>query len=279
MGFDNRTYAAAVIDMAVKGFLVIRQVGVNYTLELADTGKASLLTDGERAVARALFGAGYHTRSIQVDNENHDRFSKARNALKETLKTEYRNATPYQCPAHGPGAGWVWSNNGRRSSRRTPGSGAFRGILPTGVVHGHRLECGAPGYLQPRPGLIPGHVHRVRFRGTVVLGREPVRRGWGRLLVASLRSAQKTLAAIGDLAAVALILIVGRLVSALHGGIANTLLMMESLERLEGETLPEIRRRAAGQEQGGRTRHGHPPDPTHFRHADTCLPRAVFHLL
>ena len=92
MGFDNQTYAAAVIDMAVKGFLKIRQVGKNYTLELADETKEPLLTRGEKALARALFGATFHTKTVAVDNDNHEKFSKARDSLKSALKSEYRDA-------------------------------------------------------------------------------------------------------------------------------------------------------------------------------------------
>ncbi len=55
MGYDNKAFTAAVINMAVKGYLKIKEgVGKEYTLIRTGAADANL-SDEERAVAKALF--------------------------------------------------------------------------------------------------------------------------------------------------------------------------------------------------------------------------------
>ena len=101
MGYDNKTFTSAVLDMAVKGFLKIEERAGIYTLSrtLAD-GQA--LTPEERAAANKLFDGG--RASINLQNANHVAVSAAMAALKAWLKTSEQKIYfvtngPYMIPA------------------------------------------------------------------------------------------------------------------------------------------------------------------------------------
>jgi uncharacterized membrane protein YgcG len=87
MSFDNKAFASAVLDMAVKGYLKIDERGGVYTL--TQTAKArQALSSEEQAAADQLFSQGS---SICLQNENHTRISKAISTLTAWLKhAEYR---------------------------------------------------------------------------------------------------------------------------------------------------------------------------------------------
>jgi uncharacterized membrane protein YgcG len=81
MGFDNKTFAAAILDMAVRGYLTIKQMAGSYTL--FQTGKdTGVLTQEEKQVAETLF-AGRD--QIWLHNENHVTIRAAMKALKKNL--------------------------------------------------------------------------------------------------------------------------------------------------------------------------------------------------
>lgn len=81
MGFDTKTFAAAILDMAVRGYLTIKQQAGSYTLYL--TGKdASILTADEKQVAEYLFPG---RDQIWLHNENHQIIQGALKALKKWL--------------------------------------------------------------------------------------------------------------------------------------------------------------------------------------------------
>jgi len=81
MGFDNKTFAAAILDMAVRGYLTIKEEGGSYTLHL--TGKDNrVLTPDERQIATYLFDGRYQ---IWLHQENHVEISGALKALKKSL--------------------------------------------------------------------------------------------------------------------------------------------------------------------------------------------------
>jgi uncharacterized membrane protein YgcG len=83
MGFDTKTFAAAILDMAVRGYLTIKQQAGSYTLYL--TGKdASILTPDEKQVAEYLFPG---RDQIWLHNENHQIIQGAIKALKKWLAT------------------------------------------------------------------------------------------------------------------------------------------------------------------------------------------------
>jgi uncharacterized membrane protein YgcG len=87
MAYDRKSYAASLVNMAVKGYLTIAEMAGIYTL--ARTGKSEReagLADTEEAIGRALFA----TRDfMELRQENHSRVSASITALKNTLKSEY----------------------------------------------------------------------------------------------------------------------------------------------------------------------------------------------
>ncbi len=86
MAYDRKAFAAALIAMAVKGYLKIIEGPDAYVL--TRTGKSeseSELAQTEAAVAHALFSS---RDSIVLKNENHDAVSRAITALRNMLKRE-----------------------------------------------------------------------------------------------------------------------------------------------------------------------------------------------
>lgn len=89
MGFDNEAFTAAIVNMAVGGFLTIEEdEDADYTL--IKTGETADLAPGERALARKLFSHGKKT--IQLEQKNHKRLQKAQKALRESLKNDFEKA-------------------------------------------------------------------------------------------------------------------------------------------------------------------------------------------
>jgi uncharacterized membrane protein YgcG len=84
MGFDHKAFAAAVLDMAVRGYLQIKEDGSDYTLMRQNA--AISLPDPEGRVAGKLFGGGS---SLKLERENHERLSAAIDALRENLQKEF----------------------------------------------------------------------------------------------------------------------------------------------------------------------------------------------
>jgi uncharacterized membrane protein YgcG len=81
MGFDNKTFSAAILDMAVRGFLTIKEQAGSYTLYT--TGKPdSVLTEDERAIAASLFNG---RNQIWLHNENHKPIRDSLKGLKNYL--------------------------------------------------------------------------------------------------------------------------------------------------------------------------------------------------
>lgn len=87
MGFDNKAFAAAILSMAVKGYLRIREEGKTYSLERKKDSTQGL-SPGEKQIANALFRQG-RSSFIELKQKNHDRFGKALRGLKQSLKNEY----------------------------------------------------------------------------------------------------------------------------------------------------------------------------------------------
>ena len=86
MGFDDKTFSAAILSMAVKGYLTIEEEAAGtYTLRKKDEGAA--LSLGEKAIARHLFAGGVD--EIALQKANHSKIAKARNGLRNWLRTEY----------------------------------------------------------------------------------------------------------------------------------------------------------------------------------------------
>ncbi len=81
MGYDDKVFAAAVIDMAVKGFLSIREKDGKYTLTKTG-GDPSKLSAEEKKIAAQLFQSGS---SIALEQKQHSRIAAAKNALRTSL--------------------------------------------------------------------------------------------------------------------------------------------------------------------------------------------------
>ncbi|WP_448384401.1 DUF2207 domain-containing protein [Desulfosoma sp.] len=103
MDFDQKTFAAAVVNMAVKGHLLIRETDDTYVL-VKKTGKKEQLTPGEKKISDALFDSGL--KEIALDNKHAAKFRKALEDLHKTLSQEYEKTyfftnSRYMIPALG----------------------------------------------------------------------------------------------------------------------------------------------------------------------------------
>ncbi len=85
MGFDHKSFASAVVNMAVKGFLNIQEEDGEYTLSKTGADE-SLLSKGERRIARKLFGGTDH---LVLDTANHRKIGNAVEAFKKRLKIDF----------------------------------------------------------------------------------------------------------------------------------------------------------------------------------------------
>ena len=85
MGYDDRVFAAAVIDMAVKGYLKIEDRDGTYTLTKQPGATVKLAAD-EQKIAAQLFRSGG---TIALERKNHSAIGAAKNALKSALALAY----------------------------------------------------------------------------------------------------------------------------------------------------------------------------------------------
>jgi len=86
MGFDDKTFTAAIVSLAVKGAVTISE-SADKTYTLTKTGEEKHLSAGERAVYRKLFSHGRG--SIELKQTNHKKLGAAQKALREWLRTEF----------------------------------------------------------------------------------------------------------------------------------------------------------------------------------------------
>lgn len=84
MGYDNKTFAAALVNMAVKGYLSITMEGKYFILN--KTAEAAQLSLGESAIARSLFK---NKNQIVLKKKQHSTISKAIEAHKKALIRDY----------------------------------------------------------------------------------------------------------------------------------------------------------------------------------------------
>ncbi|MGZ5960735.1 MAG: DUF2207 domain-containing protein [Rhizomicrobium sp.] len=87
MSYDRKSFAAALINMAVKGFLIVSQEGSTYTL--TRTGKSEVqcgLSGSEIAMSDALFTGP--TDSIELKQTHHTKIQNAIAGLKSKLRSE-----------------------------------------------------------------------------------------------------------------------------------------------------------------------------------------------
>ena len=90
MAYDRKSYAASLVDMAVKGYLKIAESHGTYTLTRTGTGEEDAgLAQTESAIAKELFSS---KKSIELKQDNHSKISASITALKTALKNEYERS-------------------------------------------------------------------------------------------------------------------------------------------------------------------------------------------
>ncbi len=82
LGFDHKAFAAAVVDMAVKGHLQIQDEDGTYTL-VQQRDNLDGLSRSEQKLSGKLFADG---KAVVLENRNHQRIQEAITALKTYLK-------------------------------------------------------------------------------------------------------------------------------------------------------------------------------------------------
>ena len=85
MGYDQEAFASAIINMAVKGQLLITQKDGVFTLSKKDRGTVPLSAEEEK-VMQKLFDSG---KEIVLEQSNHKKISAAIDDLKNYLKMKY----------------------------------------------------------------------------------------------------------------------------------------------------------------------------------------------
>jgi hypothetical protein len=90
MGFDNRAFAAAIVESGVKGKVRIEETDGGFfsrsQTHLHKTGDSEDMTPGERRMLEALFSGRTH---LAMDKENHAVFRSARSNLEGSLESAY----------------------------------------------------------------------------------------------------------------------------------------------------------------------------------------------
>lgn len=88
MGYDDKVFAAAVIDMAVKGHLTIADSDGQYTLVQKKDASARLSPDEQRVMSQLFRSAT----SIVLERKSHKAIAAAKNALKTSLALAYEKS-------------------------------------------------------------------------------------------------------------------------------------------------------------------------------------------
>ena len=86
MGYDGKVLAAAVINLAVKGYLAITSDDGDFRLQRKSSSEK--LAPGESALLSLLFVAGP---DLELDDKNHTVIGPARAAHKRALQSDYQN--------------------------------------------------------------------------------------------------------------------------------------------------------------------------------------------
>jgi uncharacterized membrane protein YgcG len=83
MGYDDKVFSAAIINMAVKGYLKIQELNGKFTLIKRSAGEVQLSGE-ERAVAEKLFTSSRS--ELDIETKNYQPITSARLALHQFLK-------------------------------------------------------------------------------------------------------------------------------------------------------------------------------------------------
>jgi uncharacterized protein (TIGR04222 family) len=89
MHYDNAALTAAVVSLAVKGYLrIVEKDGEHVLHRETPPADAPPLATGEAELLSALFAGGY---KLELDDKNHQRISAARGAHRQSLVRDYRH--------------------------------------------------------------------------------------------------------------------------------------------------------------------------------------------
>ncbi|MCH8322917.1 MAG: DUF2207 domain-containing protein [Proteobacteria bacterium] len=84
-GYRSEAFTAAIVNMAVKGYLTIREKGRKKFI-LSKTGNPARLSEGEKAIARKLLG---NVSEIETKTKNHKDFERAMTAQENVLEKNH----------------------------------------------------------------------------------------------------------------------------------------------------------------------------------------------
>ena len=88
MYYDDKVMTAAIVNLAVKGYLEIKNEDDTHSLKKLDAaGAQAALAAGEKELYDALFA---EDNEVTLENENHEVLGGARAAHKESLKQDYK---------------------------------------------------------------------------------------------------------------------------------------------------------------------------------------------
>ncbi|MCG6976154.1 MAG: DUF2207 domain-containing protein [Acidiferrobacterales bacterium] len=85
-GYDDKTFAAALVNLAVKGAISIDETGDEFTIHRIDDAPNVQKAAGENALLNKLLGS---RREIELKKSNHSTISSAIEAHKKSLKRDY----------------------------------------------------------------------------------------------------------------------------------------------------------------------------------------------
>ena len=89
MYYDNKVMTAAIVNLAVKGYLQIKARGSQHWLErLKAPADAPAPAPGEKELYDGLFAGGL---SVELDNKNHKVLGRAKQAHSRSLKDDYKH--------------------------------------------------------------------------------------------------------------------------------------------------------------------------------------------
>ena len=89
MYYDNKTMTAAILSLAVKGYLRINKPTGDYVLrKVTPAGEGLPLATGERELYEGLFKKGDR---VVLENDNHALLGSAKTAHRESLAADYKN--------------------------------------------------------------------------------------------------------------------------------------------------------------------------------------------
>jgi len=86
MGYDDKTFVTALVNMAVSGLITIQENAGNYTLIKNGDIQGISLAPGERQLFNKLFAKGRH---LTLEQTNHSTISKALKAHEASLERNY----------------------------------------------------------------------------------------------------------------------------------------------------------------------------------------------